>query len=54
MTKEFECEIWCPQCHTLYAQVFRVERSGGHWEHVKEPASAPSICTLCATVLERH
>lgn len=54
MTREFECEIWCPSCHTLYAQVFRIPTGNGLWEHVKEPASAPSACTRCGTVLERH
>lgn len=52
--KELEAEIWCPKCHTPYAQVFRVQRGNGVWEHEKEPAQAPSICSLCSTVLERH
>lgn len=54
MNRELECEIWCPKCHTLYAQVFRVHTAAGHWEHEKEPSSSPSACTLCHTVLERH
>ena len=49
-----EAEIGCPKCHTLYAQVFRVQRNEMVWDHEKVPADAPVICPLCQTVLERR
>jgi len=49
-----EAELWCPTCHTLYAQIFRVQRNETVWEHEKVPADAPSVCTRCETVLERR
>lgn len=53
MLKEFECEIGCKACGTLYAQVFRVQTREGVWENMKEPAPAPSVCTVCGNLLER-
>lgn len=54
MQRELECEIWCRPCGTSYAQVFRVMTRDGVWENVKEPATAPSVCTLCGSLLERR
>lgn len=52
--KTLEAEIWCPGCHTFYAQVFRVQVSHDVWAHETEPAEVPARCTRCATVLERR
>jgi len=52
--RELEAELWCPACHTLYAQLFRVQRREGIWEHETEPASFPHVCTRCETIVERR
>lgn len=52
--KEKEAEIWCPACHTLYAQLFRVQISHDVWAHETDPADVPSRCSRCQTILERR
>ncbi len=52
--KVAEAVIWCPACHTYYAQVFRVEQKEGLWSHETEPADVPVRCTRCETILERQ
>ncbi len=49
-----EADIWCPSCHSLYAQVFRVQVTKDVFEHVTEPSMVPSICNRCQVVLERR
>lgn len=51
--RELEAELWCATCKIDYAKVFRVERGPAVWEHEKEPATAPSYCTVCTRVIER-
>lgn len=51
--RELECEIWCPKCHAYYAKVYRIKVREGMWEHVKEPASHPIMCTVCEIPVER-
>ena len=52
--KDLEAVIWCPSCHTFYAQVFRVQKNETVWVHETDPADVPARCTRCETVLERQ
>jgi hypothetical protein len=53
MRREHETDLWCPHCQTVYAQVFRIERGSGVWEHEKVPSSAPIYCPDCTLPIER-
>lgn len=53
-TRYLDGEIWCPSCHSMFGQIFRVQVSKDVFEHVTEPMSIPSVCNRCQVVLERH
>ena len=53
MTRELEAEVHCPDCRSLYGQIFRVQKNETLWTHETEPAVLPINCPRCETILER-